>query len=758
MTNIPADTFWITHHDYRMVAMPAHAPFIAVRRNFNLPAGGGRVIFHITASDRYTLWIDGDLIASGPARSRPGRWLVDRLDLSGRLAPGDHRIAVLIHPPTGSMASQLYLPIGLSAWIRSGSCMIERTCNQWYTRTADWIRHHGLFTSNLTGWQEHQDSGLDWTTSELDEDWSPARVLGRLGETPPWGTSAIHTLPPPREVLIDTPVVWNGRISCRPRGTGNLATAFMKARAVETDVQTHSERNAYWLDTRGGNTITLDTGRTRNLRPGCRIHAVEGQIRLGCYLDIAFRGRPTVGMGFLTPREGSVDSVIVKEAATWWRTQPRGGRYVTWCATGRGRILVEPLCRSVEHPYPENTEFVCEDPFYQQLWDMAGETIRASTTDVLVDTCFRENALWTFDACATGLAAFYRFGDTAMPGHCFRLVADSVQSDGTAPGIVPSEGVAMVCMLLDQSLSWVHTCLRWHDLTGDDNWARSVLPAMRRVMDLVGRHLHDGFLVPPPWSWHWVDWAAIDKRPYSAVINLLALRAVRGTVEMALRLGEHETSSTLAPLVKVLDESCLKFRDSGSGAWLSHYAPARKTRDSEGIHNAPHDASQPVILHSNGLALGIMSEAGMPAPGLSRICSDLLSQPLGPANSCGPGWIADLLTPCCAAMDVSIIGDYLKRTYGRCFVETGAPTFGERFEPGCFNTAHGWGASVITLMVEGLLGLRPAAPGWSKVGFTPRWPGKGNVRYTLKTASGTVALSRRNGRWQTSLDKSVLTR
>jgi len=381
------------------------------------------------------------------------------------------------------------------------------------------------------------------------------------------------------------------------------------------------------------------------------------------------------------------------------------------------------------------------------LWDVAGETIRASTTDVLVDTCFRENALWTFDACATGLGAFYRFGETGMPGHCFRLVADGVQPDGTVPGIVPSEGEGMACMLLDQTLSWVHTCRRWHDVTGDDDWARGVLPAMHRVMEMVARHLHQGFLVPPAWTWHWVDWAAIDKRPYSAVINLLAWRAARSTVELARRLGDRATAKTLAPLVTELEAACRRFRDPGSGAWRSRCAPRGKEL-SYGAHHAPHDGSEPVILHANGLALGLEIDAGRPDAKTVACCRSLLERPIGAANSFGPGWTADLLTPCCAAMDPRIVREYLERTYGRCFLDTNAPTFAERLTPDVHNTAHGWGASVVTLMVEGLLGLRPAEPGWRKVHFVPRWPGEGDLRYTLRTAAGKICVQRRGGDWE----------
>ena len=130
-------------------------------------------------------------------------------------------------------------------------------------------------------------------------------------------------------------------------------------------------------------------------------------------------------------------------------------------------------------------------------------------------------------------------------------------------------------------------------------------------------------------------------------------------------------------------------------------------------------------------------------------------RPLGPANAFGPGWTADLLTPCCAVLEPAIIRDYLVRTYGRCFLDTGAPTFGEGFGPSAFNTAHGWGASVITLMVEGLLGLSPAEPGWRTVRFAPCWPGEADVRYCLETPAGRRCARRRRGQWKLDFPRGV---
>lgn len=738
--SIPRGVNWITLDDWRFVACPEYAPFVAVRRDISVPGTGKTRIF-ITASAGYTLWVNGLLVGSGPARSWPGRWLADCHEISSFVRKGLSRIAVLIHPPTGGRAYRQSFPVGLAAWVTAGRRLVSATDDSWLTCKADWISHFGLISALPTGWQEHHSRLDKWMVEKPGSGWKPATVLGPAGETPPWGKVSVSDLPSRVETDLKTPFVWFGKISYKSSPESNLALVLNRA-AARSEAELPQAGRPVWLECGGVNSLTVDTGRTRSMRPGCRILKVEGEVRLDCFIDISLNGRPTAGTGFGIPREGSADSLSAERPVVWWRTQPRGGRFVTWCASGRGRVLINPLCRAVEYPYPDDARFKCEDSFLMRLWELAGETVRASTTDVLVDTCFREDALWTFDACATGLGAYFRFGDTKMTDRCLRMIAGGVKEDGSVPAIVPSEGEGMSCMLLDQTLSWVHSCMHWHELTGDDEFAGSVLPAVLRVMGLVKRSLNDGFLVPPSWTWHWVDWAAIDKRPYSAAINLLALRAARAAARLGLHAGDQDAVLEMNELAGVLERSCRKFMDKGTGAWKAHCKPAGRVPDPGWIHNMPHDSSVPVSLHVNGLALGL----GL-GGGAARTCAGLLSALPGPANSFGPGWTADLLTPCCPVMDTRLVLEYLKATYGRCFVDTGAPAFGERFEETAFNTAHGWGSSVMALIVEGLLGLRPAGPGWSRIRFEPVWPCGGDVEYILKTARGTVGVRRRSGVW-----------
>ena len=69
----------------------------------------------------------------------------------------------------------------------------------------------------------------------------------------------------------------------------------------------------------------------------------------------------------------------------------------------------------------------------------------------------------------------------------------------------------------------------------------------------------------------------------------------------------------------------------------------------------------------------------------------------GMDNIFGPGWTDTLLAPLLDYGYEKEVIAFVKKAYG-AFIDVKAPTFGENFLPSEHNSAHGWGASVNTLL------------------------------------------------------------
>src|SRR5262249_54992052 len=77
---IPGDSFTVFH----------------ARRTFDLAAVPSRFVVHVSADNRYRLYVNGVLASSGPQRSDVNHWRYETLNIAPRLRPGRNLIAALI--------------------------------------------------------------------------------------------------------------------------------------------------------------------------------------------------------------------------------------------------------------------------------------------------------------------------------------------------------------------------------------------------------------------------------------------------------------------------------------------------------------------------------------------------------------------------------------------------------------------------------------------------------------------------------------
>ena len=74
----------------RWIAPPSASPFDAgvyhFRRSFSLASAPSRFVVHVTADNRYQLFVNGTRVAWGPARGHLSAWPYDTVDLARYLA------------------------------------------------------------------------------------------------------------------------------------------------------------------------------------------------------------------------------------------------------------------------------------------------------------------------------------------------------------------------------------------------------------------------------------------------------------------------------------------------------------------------------------------------------------------------------------------------------------------------------------------------------------------------------------------------
>lgn len=117
------------------------------------------------------------------------------------------------------------------------------------------------------------------------------------------------------------------------------------------------------------------------------------------------------------------------------------------------------------------------------------------------------------------------------------------------------------------------------------------------------------------------------------------------------------------------------------------------------------------------------------ARAIGQLSALLAAPPRSGPTRFGPGWAAVVL----GAAPREDAWAHARALY-RPYLEAGCPTIPESFGEAptqVHNSAHGWGAAIATWLVETVVGLRPAAPGWSAVAWDPAPWFRGSYRLRL---------------------------
>jgi len=791
--------------DWMSDARPQSRHPLAFRAGFDLPSAPLGSLWRVTASHPFALWLNGRWALGGPLRSWPRSKIFDEADFSSHLYKGRNEIAVLMMPPTGSTGSSVQTRPGfwLEARVQTeGGSVLFVSDSSWHARRADWIDTAHLVQSLPTGVQEHLDSALeppDWKTAPPDATWSAAWVLGGAG-TPPWSALRPHPAPRPREENLPVPLVWQGRGSEETVAVSSNLAGVFNADSLAGHAVASSDAPD-WRELDAGDVLCFDCGKTRLIRPAWEVASVEGALRLEAFYDLSLHERPSAMRGFDTADEGACDSFVplVQEAPQLWETiGTRGGRFVSLRVSGQGKCRVRPRIKAVEYPFADGARFECDDVFWKRAWEISRASLRSCASDCFVDTPARENTLWTLDACVSGLAAWHSFGELSLWRHSLELVAGGIGADGIPHAIVPTGRSFM--MLFDQTMSWVISCAAYVLHSGDTAFALEVAPAITRFLLQCERHFtSEGLWVPPSWSWHWLDWAPLDKRAYSLPVNAQLLRAARAASELSVFLAEQreqesdkeipissreihklvkdtpissgeigissrelgysekeihnserETQSgsedfvlreVSARIASRLEETLPRFFDEDAGAFRDHLEPQVETAPLHPLSQSSLDAPA-MSIHANILAC----RAGVGEDAQRTRALEYLTAHLDGARL-GPAFLAELLGPLCPSAGERVL--HMVRARLSPYIEVGAPTWPETLEseqtPSPFNSAHAYGASLNTLLIEGVLGLRPLSLGWKRFVFEPareRETGKPPLHcaYSLLTPAGEIAV------------------
>jgi hypothetical protein len=272
--------------------------------------------------------------------------------------------------------------------------------------------------------------------------------------------------------------------------------------------------------------------------------------------------------------------------------------------------------------------------------------------------------------------------------------------------------------------------------------------ALFRFLNECARHITDeNLFVPPSYSWHWLDWAPVDKRPYSLPINALLSLACQRAEEIAIVVGDPALRRLVSRMAKSLNKAISAFFDPQAQAFRSHIEPQKRLTMAP-MRPGSRTSEESTRFHHNvhGNVFATLAGAGSPAMRKAAWAhvAECFKQPRGPINRIGFGNL-DLIVGSLADSGYATVAYEALQAICEPFFAIGAPTFGESNDAKSvppFNTAHGWSGSANTLIIEHLIGLRPVEPGWRVFRLTPPKGLSFDYTYRLMTETDPIEVDR----------------
>ncbi|HEY3510131.1 alpha-L-rhamnosidase C-terminal domain-containing protein [Kribbella sp. NPDC051137] len=715
-------------------------------------------VVHVSADERYELWLDGELVGRGPSRGEVGHWSFESYRL--RLGTGGHWLAARVWSlGEDAPLAQLSLGDGPTFLLASSGLDLD-------TGTADWqaavlpghgrrskgdgygcgARHVSDGRSYPWGWQTAADD-LTWRAAPAGNPGRSGRDASRPGDSGPGardGAARERLLVPAR---LAAPVQgWASGARVRhvaehPAGEPTRDRVIDPADHLDAEAgpwQQLLEGTPLVLPPRTTRRVLIDLDQYVCAYPVLDLDAGrDAEVRLHWQESLyesdpqAGKGHRDVVKGKLFGRPGLEEDGIgdlfiagggpEQHSTLWWQS----GRYVEVLVTTAAEPLTITGLRFQEthYPYEDRLRFTASDPRLAQVGALAFRTLQACSHETTMDCPYYEQLQYTGDTRLQCLIAYATTGDDALARQALRAFAGSQQDDGLVLSRTPSRQSSPIPPFTLWWVAMVHDFALWR---GDLGFVAELMPGVRAALDAHRRTVDDRGVFHALHGWNFTDWVPGWEAgcPPGIVQD--------GEVHADWPGPGHGVSAVLHLQLALVarQASDLETWTGGSGAGYAQLAD----RLLDAADGAFYDVDRGLYAddlehtafseHAQSLALLAGAKYGETA------VRTMLREPLARTTVYFDHYLFEALQ---RIGRTDVLLDRLGLWYG--LLDRGLRTVIEHPEP-TRSDCHAWGAHPLYHYAATLLGVRPTAPGMTTVRVTPQLGGLEWAQASVPTPYG----------------------
>ncbi|KAA2240495.1 Bacterial alpha-L-rhamnosidase [Chitinophaga agrisoli] len=694
------------------------------RKALTLAAKPGRYIVHVSADNRYRLFVNGHPVCSGPARGDLYNWNFETVDLAPYLQAGANTLAALVwnmgvYAPVAQVTNQ-------TGFVLQGDTENEKAANTdktWkvfsdkaYTPCSI-DNGQRLHTYMVTGPGDHvkaADYPWNWEQPAYDDSSWPAAVHVTSPSPVGQGSDNFWSLAPRTIPLMEeTPQ----RLQKVRRATGiTAADDFLTGKAALT------------IPANKTVSILLDQTFNTVAYPELVVSQGAGSTVKMTYAEALFHDHKKGNRNEIEGREilGNYD-IFEPDGGEQRHFRPlwvRTYRYLQLdITTGSQPLVINDLQGSYTgYPFVQKASFTSNDASLKQIWDVGWRTARLCAGETYFDCPYYEQLQYEGDTRIQSLISLYVTGDDRLMRKAIHDFYCSRVPEGLTQGRYPSNRLQVIPPF---SLYWVSMIYDYWMHRKDDAFIQQYFTAVRGVLDWYERHIDQQkhILGPMDW-WGFTDWnhafpggtpdGATDGN--SSVITLQYTYTLQQAAALFAHYGKQQDAEHYRQLAATLNKGTYDLCFDKARNEMAN-TPKRNTFSQHASIMAVLSGAVPVNQEKVVLQRVLEDTSLSQATFYYRFYLNLALKKAGMANLY-----------------------YAQLKPWRDMLDMGLTTFAENPEP-TRSDCHAWSASPNYDFLATICGIMPAKPGFAAVKIQPAMGALQEVSGTMPHPLGNITVS-----------------
>lgn len=704
------------------------------RKTIDLNTVPASFTVHVSADNRYKLYVNSKLVSLGPARGDTYFWNYETVDLAPFLTSGKNIVSALVfneaeYRPEAQISQR-------TAFILQGNTKAEEVINT--NKTWKCFRDKGRFP--IPGFFFAASKGEfidmnkmikgDWTSINFnDGDWpySTKVVDGKLKGSA-WGIdwALVPSSLPPMEMS------YQRLVSLRSAIGAKVPSSFpqKKAPVVIPANTTASLLLDQTFETNAYVTVGFSGGRDASISLGY----AESLYEKGSKGGQKGNRNEVEGKEFI----GRTDSLISNgsQGQSFTTLNFRTYRYLrVLVQTKKDPLVIEDLYGVFTgYPFKRIAEFNAINPEYKQILDIGWRTARLNAWETYMDCPYYEQLQYIGDTRIQTMVSYYNTNDDRLARNAITQIDHSRLAEGITKSCYPTKGSQIISPFSLWYIGMLHDYWMYRD---DAKFVGGKLMGMRAILDFFSNYqTADGSLKDTPY-WAFVDWAGNmwgpvkDKNGSAAIYDLQLLLAYQWAAEMEGAVGLPDFAKIYAERAKQLSATIKqKYWDGRKGLYAD-------TEERTGFSQ-----------HVNSLAIlaGIVGKEEMRGVSIQLLRDKSLTQ----CSIYFKYYLDQALVKAGLGDDYMNWLDIYKDN-----IAMGLTTWAEYSDVNTSRSdCHAWGASPNIEFFRTVLGIDSDSPGFQKIKIQPHLGKIEDVSGEIPHPNGHVSASYKlvKGKWKISVE------